>query len=120
MPAPRRASAGQRDHLIAMVKQVDSVASGSGYTKKTDSTRYEFFAERIDMWSQERVVGGPQVSARMETQWKMPFRDEIDPETVDVPGSFKLVQGSRTHDIIGAQRIGRKVGVLITTTSRVG
>jgi hypothetical protein len=113
-----RAPAGTRDKYVTLQKIV--AGSDKGLPIETAGTAYQMFAARNDLTgSRERMVGG-QVAAGLETEWTLPYHPELDPETVDVAQAFRLVYGGRTHDIVFASLIGRKHGILITTTVRVG
>ncbi len=118
-----RAAAGVRNKLVTMQQLGDAVASTSGFPTETVAASYDLWAARNDLtnsgWSRERNAGN-QVSARLETEWVLPYRAEIDPELVDVCKVFRLVYQGRTHDIVIASLIGQKHAVLVTTTVRTG
>lgn len=116
-PAP----AGTRDKLVTLQRITEG--DDSGFPVDVPGTEYPMWAARNDLtnsgWSRERNAGA-QVAARLETEWSLPYRAEIDPELVDVCQAFRLVYQGRTHDIVIASLIGRKNGILLTTTVRVG
>ena len=116
-----RAAAGTRDKYITLQRITET--DDGGFPTDTTGTEYRMFASRNDLtnsgWSRERNAGA-QVSARLETEWVIPYRSELDPETVDVCKAFRLVYGGRTHDIVIAAPIGRKADILLTTTVRTG
>ena len=119
----RPAPAGTREALVTL-QQVAETPAPSGMPVKTPTgVEYSLWASRNDLtssgWSRERVVSD-QVSARLETEWRLPYRPEIDPSLVDVPSTFQMLYLGRAHDIVIASVIGRNDGVLLTTTVRVG
>lgn len=113
---------GERDKPITLQRVTDAVAS-SGFPTETTAVTIKLFAAKRDLtnsgWSRERFTGD-QVSARMETEWDLPYRSDIDPEKVDVAKTFRLVYQGRTHDIVIASLKERKGGILLTTTVRTG
>jgi head-tail adaptor len=58
---------------------------------------------RRDLATRERFVVG-QTAAALETEWTMPYLATMDPETVDVPATRRLVYQRRQYDITGAVR----------------
>lgn len=117
------ASAGTRDRLVTLQKLGDSRTAVSGLAKQVVVSSFTMWANRNDLtnsgWSRERSLGN-QLSARMETEWTMAYRADLDPELVDVAKSFRLVYQGREHDIVIASQIGRRQGIVLTTTARVG
>lgn len=117
------ASAGTRDRLVTMQKLGDAQAAMSGLPKQVVVSTFTMWAARTDLdnsgWSRERSLGN-QLSARMETEWSMAYRADLDPELVDVAKAFRLVYEGREHDIVIATQIGRRQGIKLTTTVRVG
>jgi hypothetical protein len=112
-----QAPSGTRDKQVTLQK----IAAGSdgGFPTDTPGVEYRFFASKKDLSGQERTTGA-QVSARMETEWIVPYRAEVDPELVDVCQLFRLVYLGRTHDIVIASLTSRKGDIKLTTTVRVG
>ena len=58
---------------------------------------------RRDLATRERFVTG-QTAAALETEWTMPYLAAMDPETLDVPATRRLIYQGRQYDITGASR----------------
>ncbi len=118
----KAAPSGTRDKLVTLQRIAAAVAT-SGMPVEGTGTTFQLWAARNDLtnsgWSRERNAGD-QVSARLETEWALPYRADLDPELVDVCAAFRLVYQGRTHDVVIASLIGRKAGILLTTTVRTG
>ncbi len=120
----KAAPSGTRDTLITMQRIVEGGVAPSGFPIEETADEITVRAARNDLtnsgWSRERYTGD-QVSARMETEWTLPYLAAYDPALVDVCALFRLVCDGRTHDIVIASTIEpRRSGVLLTTTVRVG
>lgn len=113
-----RASAGKRDRYVTLQRVV--AGSDKGLPIDVAGAEFKIFAARNDLMGSRERMSGAQVSAGLETEWTLPYLAELDPETVDVVQAFRLIYGGRTHDIKFAAMIGRKNGILLTTTVRVG
>jgi hypothetical protein len=78
------------------------------------------------MWAHQTDVDGQelfaaaQLSAPYTARWEVDYRPEIDPDLVEVPKNFLLTYEGRRHDIVTAETIGRKAGVLLSTLARMG
>lgn len=66
----------------------------------------------------ERAAAGG-LSAASFAVWTMPYREDMDPDVVDVPSSRRLLYRTRVYDIVGASPIGRD-GIELETIARVG
>lgn len=56
-----------------------------------------------------------QLSANFDTRWQLQWRDDMDPNVIDVPKTRRLVFAGRTYDITAAMEIGRQEGVELLT-----
>jgi hypothetical protein len=109
---------GERDRLIALIPQVES-AGASRYPVMTDGTPITLYASKSDIGGRERLAAD-QLSAPYTTRWEVNYREDIDPDLVNVPKLFKLVYQGRRFDIQSASMIGRKEGVEFLTLARMG
>lgn len=105
--------AGQRWQRVTIL----SIATGAGTTgfpTQTPTTLASVWMARQDVRADERF-GANQESAYYETTWHMEYRDDMDPELVDVPKSRKLQFRGRVFDIRAASLIDRRRAIELTT-----
>lgn len=73
------------------------------------------------VWLQRMTTTGAekfraaQLSAAIETRWQLHWRDDMDPDAIDVPKKRRLVFQDRIYDITAAAEIGRQEGIELTT-----
>lgn len=109
-------SAGLLDREVTI--QQLSVA-GSGYPTETwteldsgvwmskeDMRTSGFYAER---------VAAAQIAARYDTKWQLQWRDDMDPDVIDVPAKRRLLYRGRAYDIVQAAELGRQEGIVLYT-----
>ena len=65
----------------------------------------------------ERFIAAQNVG-QVQTRWQMRWRDDMDPDSVDVQKSRRLVYHGRTYDITAAIEIGRHDGIELLTRAR--
>lgn len=114
---------GERDRPVTIQQLTDSVA-GSGLPKETWTTLVHLaWMRKTDvtgtMASRERFTAD-QLSARLETEWEMAYRADMDPELVDVAKTRRLSYQGRIYDITAASQIGRRDGIWLRTLAKVG
>jgi len=61
-----------------------------------------------------------QFSAQAMTHWEMEYRDDMDPELVDVPKQRRLNYLGRIYNITAARQIGRQEAIELDTQAKVG
>jgi head-tail adaptor len=92
----------------------------------TDSTGasgfpVESWARLDDVWMSRRDTRGWEVlkagtnSGGMQTVWQMQYRDDMDPERIDVAKKRRLVANGRSYDIQFGSVIGREDGIELVT-----
>jgi hypothetical protein len=121
----KRMPTGRRDRQITVRRRdVNAVdAEGTPDPRAVTSEAYQVFASRVDIlpgpgfWE---LLRANQFTARGDVKWFLPFRDEWDPDRVDVPKEFVIEYGTRTYDITHAEVIGRKDQVALTTLAKMG
>jgi hypothetical protein len=111
-------SAGQRDCLVTIEGATFGEATRSGKPKPEwrelpPAVQMRRKTQPRDR-SAERMVGD-QVSARIYTDWSMPYRADMDPDRVDVQKLRRLVYGGRRYDIISGDHEVRGRSLLLTT-----
>lgn len=107
------ASAGQRDRSVTIEMVTDGVGT-SRYPTEAWTTLTTARMSKKDVRQMERFAA-MQLSAPIDTQWEMEYREDMDPELVDVAKSRRLVYQGRIFDIVGAAQIGRRQGIALTT-----
>lgn len=110
-----RVAAGQRTRRVTIEqRQASDTAGSSGFPTDTWTTLAVEYMSRLDVRADERFRAS-QLSAAMETQWHMGYRDDMDPEIVDVPKMRRLSYAGRSYDIMTAALIGEKQGIELVT-----
>lgn len=105
---------GERDRETVVEQLTDSVGA-SGFPVGTWTTLFRsYWCRRQDVSGREKFTAS-QLSTPYTTRWEGPFVPEMDPETVDVPKTRRLVYQGRTYDIIDASMIGLREGVELLT-----
>jgi head-tail adaptor len=110
---------GERDRAVT-VQRLTSTKGPSGFPVETWTTLLSpYWVKKMDASSRERFANG-QLSASFDTRWEGSYHPDIDPETVDVAKTRRLVYQGRTHDIVSATMIGMREGVELLTLARMG
>lgn len=110
-----RLRSGRRDRLVTIQQLVESVDPDSGEPIETWTTLVSTMpAARIDLngWEREKAN---QLSARYDVEWEINYREDMDPEQLNIPKTRRLVFGGRRQDIVAAVLVGRKAGIRIQT-----
>lgn len=107
---------GERDKRVT-IQQLTTAKAGSGYPKETWTTLSTAYMRILDLRATERFQAS-QNAPSAETQWEMGYRDDMDPERVDVPTTRRLVYQGRVYDITAASMIGRRDGIELLTIAK--
>lgn len=109
-------AAGQRDKPVTIQqRQAGDTATETGFPVDTWTTLAStVWMSRTDLRADENFRTN-QVSASSETQWHLAYREDMDPEIVDVPKLRRLVYRGRTYDIVSGTCIGRREGIELIT-----
>lgn len=120
MPGER---AGRRDKLVTIQGRPSADDVDAGGLPAAD-----FTDRQPAVWMSKQDPRGTesftenQVMARVDTEWHMPYRPDMDPELLDVPKLRRLVYQGRVYDIAHAsleQRSdGRGIVLFTVTTSK--
>jgi len=94
------------------------VAQGdAGYpTEKWDTLEHGVFMSKVDLRGSEKFLAG-QIAANVDTKWELQWRDDMDPDCLDIPKTRRLVHKGRIFDITAAMMIGRQDGVRLLTVA---
>lgn len=110
-------SAGALDREVTI--QQRAVAT-SGYPTETWTTlEAGVWMSRQDMRGRESF-GAAQLSASFDTRWELHWRDDMDPDVVDVPATRRLLYRGRAYDITAAVELGRREGLALFTLAASG
>jgi SPP1 family predicted phage head-tail adaptor len=115
-------SAGKRDKLVTIQQYTSGVRDSSGLpTEPWTNLGQEWMSrEEVTKQSMEERLHAGGMAAAFETSWTLPYRQDMDPETVDVPKKRRLVYSGRTFDITRAvlsDRVARNKIILETIAS---
>lgn len=109
-------SAGRRDREVT-IEALTEGAGSTGYPVESWVPLRSVWMERLEVTGSERFKAA-QLSAAVETRWQMPYLAEMDPNTVDVAKTRRLVYSGRTYDITSAAELGRKQTIELMTLAR--
>lgn len=105
--------AGARDRRVLIQQSTESIAP-SGVPVESWTTLALVFARKDSIGGRERFVAN-QLSAPYDTRLEIPWRSDMDPDSIDVRKTRRLIYSGRVHDIVSAEEIGRRQGILLTT-----
>lgn len=110
---------GERDRAVT-VQQLTESAGASGFPVETWSTLVSpYWVKKMDASGRERFGSG-QLSAPFDTRWEGAYHPDLDPETVNVAKTRRLVYQGRPYDIVAASMIGMREGIEFLTLARMG
>lgn len=109
------AAAGARDRLVT-IQTLTEGTGASRYPTETWSDLATVWAYKEDISGMERFAEN-QVSAPYGTRWTIPWMDAMDPDTVSVPKTRRLVVNGRVHDIVAAKELDRRGGIELQTVA---
>jgi SPP1 family predicted phage head-tail adaptor len=109
---------GQRDKLVT-IQQLTESRGASGFPVESWSSLVTVFMAREDAGGRERF-NADQRQAVADTHWTLLFREDMDPEAVDVPKHRRLLYRGRPYNIIAARPIGRRDSIELVTEASVG
>lgn len=110
-------AAGARDRRVTIQQRPAADAADSSGTPTEVgewSTLAHVWAEKDEVGGRERFTA-QQMTAPYDVRWKIGYRADMDPETVDVAKVRRVLYKSRVYDIVEAQMIGRREGVELLT-----
>ncbi len=105
-------NAGALDREVTIEAQAEAA---SGYPTETWSTlEAGVWMSKQDMRGNERFRAA-QLSAPFDTVWSLQWRDDMDPDLLDVPKTRRLNYRGRIYDIVRATELGRREGIALET-----
>jgi head-tail adaptor len=110
----RMASSGQRVRYVRIETRTDPQAQ----FEQWDTLDWVWMS-RSELSADERFKSDQEM-AYADTRWVMPYREDMDPELVDVAAVRRLVYQGRVYDIRAAEPSGWKRDIELTTLARVG
>lgn len=110
-------NAGSLVHVVT-VQSLTAGTDASGAPTLTPATLFTASMSR----ETERGGTGEQLKAGQESaaavlRWTMRYHADMDPDLVDVQAARRLLYQGRAYDIVSAETIDRKVGIVIRTLS---
>ncbi len=108
-----RISSGKMDRSVTIQSLAEAA---SGYPVETWSTLAVEWMEKETASGAERFATS-QVAAQLQTVWRMNWREDMDPDSVDVAKARRLVFMGRIFDITSAEEVGRRQGIALTTVA---
>lgn len=106
--------AGALDREVT-IQQLSEAASGYPVETWTDLD-VEWMSKK-DLRGSERFMAG-QLSASYDTRWELHFREDMDPDLIDVPKTRRLSYRGRVYDIVHAVELGRQEGIALLTIAK--
>lgn len=110
---------GQRDKLVTIQQLVEGRGTSGFPTNTWTTLAAGVFMAREDADGSERF-DADQLQAVADARWTLLFRDDMDPEAVDVPKQRRLLYRGRTYNIISARALGRRDSIELRTEASVG
>ena len=105
--------AGLLDREVTIQQLTDSVGA-SGFPVETWSWLDDVWMARRDPRGYELLRAGT-LSGAMQTVWTLQYREDMDPELVDVAKKRRLVANGRSYDITSGSVLGRGDGIELVT-----
>lgn len=105
-------NAGALDREVT-IEQLSEASSGFP-TETWSELESGVWMSKEDLRGSERWQTA-QLAARFDTRWRLQWRDDMDPDYVDVPKTRRLVYRGRIYDIVQAAEIGRREGIELST-----
>lgn len=109
-------SVGALDREVT-IQQLSSESSGGYPTESWTTLESGVWMSRKDMRGSERFMAS-QLSAAFDTRWELHWREDMDPDVVDVPKKRRLLYRGRVYDITAAVELGRQEGIALYTLAK--
>lgn len=105
--------AGLLDREVT-IQQLTEEEGESGFPVETWEELDTVWMHKMSSTQGERFQAA-QLSAPIVTRWRMYWRDDMDPDAVDVTKKRRLLYQGRYYDITGAEEVGRQDGIELMT-----
>lgn len=110
--------AGAMDREVTIQQLTESDGS-SGYPVESWTTLGIEYMAKVQATGFERF-GSSQLSAPATVRWRMYYRADMDPDSVDVAKKRRLLYQGRIYDITSAVEVGRQDGLELITLANTG
>jgi SPP1 family predicted phage head-tail adaptor len=110
---------GERDRPVTIQQRTSSTGDSGFPIEPWTTLATPIWMRKLDLRATERFTAD-QLAVKGDTQWEMGYREDMDPELVDVPAERRLLYQGRTYDITQASQIGRREGIELITIAAVG
>lgn len=115
--------AGQRDKPITVqrlnVPPEQADTEGFVVDDWDTLTPLSIWASKNDVVGEERFHGG-QLASPYEARWGIDYRQDMDPDMIDIAKERRVVYLGRVHDIVDANVVGDFEGIEFRTLARRG
>jgi SPP1 family predicted phage head-tail adaptor len=120
MPVAAVSAIGARTKWVTIEQLASADAGGSASFPVEQWTTLETVpVAKADVGGRE-LFRANQLSTPFDTRWEIAYREDMDPERVDVTKRRRLVYLDRRYDIVYAAQIGLRDGVELLTLSQGG
>lgn len=109
-------SLGTMVHFVTIQSATDGVDDAGAPVRTWATLAQAWMSRRTDRTGE--AFRADQMSASSVIAWQMRYLASMDPDSVDVPQSRRLLYQGRAYDIVGAETIDRQVGIELRTLSR--
>lgn len=104
-------SAGALDREVTIQELAESA---SGYPVETWTELDVEWMSKKDLRGSERFMAS-QAAASYDTRWELHWREDMDPDLINVPKTRRLLYRGRAYDIVQAVELGRQEGIALFT-----
>lgn len=109
---------GERDKAVTIQQLTETIVKG--FAKESWTTlATPVWMRKMGLRASERFEA-EQVAGKADTQWEMGYREDMDPDLVNVVKVRRLLYAGRVYEITGADMIGRREGIELITVSGSG
>lgn len=116
------ASIGSRQCVVRLEQRPSTDAvdpSGAPTDGPWTTLADEEWVEKVDQRGSERFQAA-QTSAAFDTAWRMGYREDMDPDVIDIAKLRRFVYQGRVHDITYGKVVGLNQELWIETLARQG
>lgn len=114
-----RKSTGERDRVVDIEQLVERKGSSGLPIEEWEPLAVGEWMSKVDTDAREDYKSA-QLSGPLRTAFEGVYREDMDPELVDVVKRRRFIMDGRIYDITGATQIGRRAGIEYLTLARLG
>lgn len=112
----RTINVGELVHAVTVQEGTDGVDGGGAPAQTWADLDTVMMARQAGVGGE--AFRGEQLSAAVQTVWTLRYWSEVDPDLVDVPKTRRLVYQGRIYDIVSADVMDRRVGIVLRTLAQ--